>query len=395
MSFRASRKGGLGFGKKVVQLTGPQLDYCMECGVCTGSCPISRERSSYSPRQIIKRTMMDPGGDLLQSREIWACLSCGRCKVRCPVEIDFPEFNRSYRQAARRAGNLPLAAHHGLLETIVRLQTRDLTQRRTGWAEEAGLFRERGDYFYFVGCLPYFEVIFRYLDLSSLDIARSVLGLLNRIGLEPVISNEERCCGHDALWRGDEDTFRELARRNLEMIKASGAKTVLFSCPEGYFTFRHHYPQYFGELGFEVVHLTEFLARELPGAGLSFPSSPQTDLTFQDPCRLGRWAELYEPPRQVLQLLPETRLVEMERHKENALCCGTAAWMECSDCSKAIQVERLQEALQTGARTLVTACPKCQIHLTCALSGTGLELRVTDLFTYLAERLCGDETQGP
>ena len=86
-------------------------------------------------------------------------------------------------------------------------------------------------------------------------------------------------------------------------------------------------------------------------------------------------------------MLPEIQLVEMERNRENALCCGTSAWMECSGYSKAIQTERMQEAIQTGAKTLITACPKCQIHFTCAQSGTDINLKVIDIFSYLSQRL--------
>ena len=187
-----------------------------------------------------------------------------------------------------------------------------------------------------------------------------------------------------------EATFRELASWNLEVIQAAGAKTVLFSCPEGYSTFKDYYPQYFGELPFEVVHLTELLAREIPNAGLVLRPSSAGAVTYQDPCRLGRWAGIYEPPRQLLNLVPETKLIEMERNRENALCCVTTAWMECSSCSKAIQIERLMEAQQTGAKELITACPKCQIHLTCAQSGENMDIQVKDIYTYLAERLDRD-----
>jgi Fe-S oxidoreductase len=107
---------------------------------------------------------------------------------------------------------------------------------------------------------------------------------------------------------------------------------------------------------------------------------------------LGRLAGIYEPPRQLLESLPNTDLVEMERNRQNALCCGTSAWMECSSYSKAIQVERMQEAVQTGAQTLITACPKCQIHLTCAQSGTLSDLKVIDLYTYLRRRLSVTKT---
>ena len=368
-------------------LTQKQIDYCMECGLCTGSCPISRELSTFSPRQMIKRAVLDPDGGLAGSREIWACLSCANCSGRCPAEIDFPEFIRSHRQQARRAGNLPQESHHGIMQAIAGLQTRNLNQQRTAWAQEAGSFRDTGQYFYFVGCLPFFDVTFRYLNLSPLETARSMLTLLNKMGIEPVISDQERCCGHDALWCGDHTTFQKLAEWNLEMIRASGAKTVIFSCPEGYVTFKNYYPKHFGALPFEVIHMTEFLARELPKTGLAFQASSAETVTYHDPCRLGRLAGIFEAPRQLLGMLPEIKQVEMERNRENALCCGTSAWMECSSYSKAIQTERMQEAIQTGAQTLITACPKCQIHFACAQSGTDINLKMVDLYTYLNQRL--------
>ena len=232
-----------------------------------------------------------------------------------------------------------------------------------------------------------FDVTFRYLNLAPLETGRSVLALLNKMEIVPVISNDERCCGHDALWCGDDKTFRRLAKWNLEVIKSSGANTVLFSCPEGYVTFKKYYPKYFGELPFEVLHMTEFLARELPRTGLTFQPSSSGSVTYHDPCRLGRLAGIYEPPRQLLQFLPEVQLVEMERSRENALCCGTSAWMECSSFSKAIQTERIQEAIQTGAQTLITTCPKCQIHFKCAQSNLDSDLKIVDIYTYLAEHL--------
>ena len=368
-------------------LTQKQIDYCMECGLCTGSCPVSREMSTFSPRQIIKRAVLDPDGGLVGSREIWACLSCASCSGRCPAEINFPEFIRSYRQQARSEGNFPQESHHGILQTIAGLQAHNLNQKRTGWAQKAGVFRNTGQYFYFVGCLPFFDVTFRHLNLSPLETARSILTLLNKMEIEPVISDDERCCGHDALWCGDHTTFRKLARWNLEVIKSSGAKTVLFSCPEGYVTFKNYYPKFFGALPFEVMHMSEFLARELPGTGLSFQASSSEPVTYHDPCRLGRLAGVFDAPRQLLQMLPGIQLVEMERNRENALCCGTSAWMECSSHSKAIQTERMREAVQTGAQTLITACPKCQIHFTCAQSGTDTNLKVIDLYTHLKESL--------
>lgn len=367
-----------------------QIAYCMECGVCTGSCPISGKMSSFSPRQMIKRALMDRDETVVKGRELWACLTCARCSTRCPAQIDFPEFARQHRLLARKEGNLPQLSHHGTLQAIAALHTRNIKQQRTDWAKEAGSFKDQGDVFYFVGCAPYFEAVLKPGE-GALEVPRSVLTLLNRMGVEPVISDDERCCGHDALWSGDEKTFMKLAEKNLEVIRGSGAKTVVFSCPEGYTTFKNHMPKYFSELPFEVLHVTEFLARELPGSGLSF--SPASDngkgaVTYQDPCRLGRIAGIYDAPRELIRLVPEVSFEEMPRNRENAVCCGTSAWMECSNCSKAIQVERLQEAHEIGARTVITSCPKCRIHLSCGQQNTDLtDMEVVDLFAFLLKHL--------
>lgn len=370
-------------------LSQQQIDYCMECGVCTGSCPVSRVMPTFSPRQMIKRSLMDRDETVLQSRELWACLTCARCSSRCPVQIDFPDFARTHREMARKEGSLPQLTHHGALQAIIQLQTRNIRQKRTDWARDVGKFQATGDTFYFVGCAPYFDAVIKYGD-TSLEMARSVLTLFNRIGIEPVLSDDERCCGHDALWSGNEELFRRLVSLNLEVIRGSRAKVVVFSCPEGYATYKYHVPKYFGELPFEVLHTTEFFARELPGAGIAFRPASESNrevVTYQDPCRLGRVAGIYEAPRELLKMLPETTFQEMGRNRENALCCGTATWIECSNYSKTMQIERLEEARGVGAGTMVTTCPKCRIHLTCAQSNTDLNLNIVDLYTFLLNRM--------
>lgn len=362
-----------------------QIDFCMECGVCTGSCPVSRMMPAFSPRQMIKRTLMDQDHTVVQGRELWSCLTCARCSVRCPAQIDFPAFVRTHRKKAWKQGLLPRFSHHGTLQAIAALQTRNVRQQRTEWAREAGRTRETGETFYFVGCAPYFETVLKP-GTGALEVAKSIIGLFNRLGIEPVISDRERCCGHDALWSGDEVTFRKLAEINLEVIRSAGAKTVLFSCPEGYTVFKDHLPRYFGELPFEVLHLTEFFPRKFQEAGLTFKANGDPEnrvLTYQDPCRLGRQSGIYEAPRQLLRLIEGIQFVEMERNRENALCCGTSAWMECSNCSKALQNERLQEARESGAQTVITACPKCRIHLVCAQENTDYRLTIEDLYHFL------------
>jgi len=369
-------------------LTREQVDYCMECGVCTGSCPVSRVIPTFSPRQMIKRALMDKDDTILHSRELWACLTCARCSVRCPVGIDFPEFARVYREGARKEGNLPQLSHQGTLQAIMTLQTKNIKQQRTAWASEVGKFKASGDLFFFVGCAPYFDAALKFGN-AALEAAKSVLQLLNRMGIEPVMSDNERCCGHDAFWSGDEETFRVLASKNVALIRATGAKKVLFHCPEGYTTFKDHVPRVLGDLPFEVLHVTELLAREIPKSRVKFVAhgSKGATVTYQDPCRLGRKAGIYDAPRDLLKLVPDVHFEEMGRCRENAQCCGTSAWIECSSASKALQVERLEEARETGATKLITACPKCQIHFNCAKSNTDLTVEIEDIYSFLLDHV--------
>jgi heterodisulfide reductase subunit D len=269
------------------------------------------------------------------------------------------------RAEAFQAGQRGIYAHNGILQEVMRIQTMNVNQDRTKWLNHDMQVSEDGEIFYFVGCLPFFEVIFADLGVKALDIARSAVRLLNRVGIAPIVSNGERCCGADLLLAGDVDSFRKLAQLNIETIKASGAKKVVFTCAECYNAFKNDYPAYVGQPPFELMHLTELLADRMDDQGLAFEPMPER-VTYHDPCRMGRYLKVYEPPRTVLTGIPGLELVEMEDNRERAMCCGSTAWVNCSGCSKLIQREKLRQARETGARVMLTTCPKCQIHLACA-----------------------------
>jgi heterodisulfide reductase subunit D len=363
-----------------------QAYYCLDCGVCTGSCPVSRYQPTFSPRLIVERALLGLGDELLKDQDIWSCLTCSRCFERCPTSINFPTFMRLLREEALKRGTKPVYAHHGMLQTIMELQTQGAKQRKTEWAREAGRVAEQGETFFFVGCMPYFQVIFRDLGVDSLAVSRNVVKVLNAAGIDPVVSDGESCCGHDMLWNGQIETFRKLGARNLEVIRSSGARRVVFQCPEGYHTFKYQYPEYFGDLGFEVVHFYDLVAQMLAEGSLKVRNGAGS-ITYHDPCRLGRMAKIYDGPRAILAKVAGEKFVEMERNRENSICCGTSGWANCSVNSKQIQMERLREAKATGAETLVTACPKCQIHLSCALANLELNLKIKDLTMLLAEAM--------
>jgi Fe-S oxidoreductase len=336
---------------------------------------------------MVEKVLMDQEENPLEDINIWSCLSCGQCSTRCPSEIDYPEFVRMVREEAVRQGKGGTPAHRGLFQSIMRLQTLDVKQSKTDWAREIGRVAERGDTYYFVGCAPFFDVEFHDdWQLDAMDSPRGVLKLLNASGIEPVVHDDERCCGHDLLWNGNKEDFAKLAKRNVELIRSLGCKRVVFQCPEGYQTFKKYYPEVVGDLNLEIVHFYELLLDEVKSGKVTFEPLEGV-VTYHDPCRLGRQAGIMDAPRELIQSIPGITLKEMEHNRQSGLCCGTSAWMNCSSCSKDIQKIRLNEAQAVGAETLVTACPKCRMHLTCALRDTEMTVKIRDLNDLLAQSL--------
>jgi Fe-S oxidoreductase len=269
------------------------------------------------------------------------------------------------------------------------MQDPGLRQNRLGWIGDDLRVAERSDTLFFVGCLPYYDALFRPLGFEGVKIAQAAVRILNRLGIEPQVLAGERCCGHDQLWQGDVGTFEALVRLNVEEIKASGARRIVTTCPECARTLKLDYPRVAGSQGWEVLHISEAVA----AGRLEYAAEGEqtlTRITFQDPCRLGRHMGVYDAPRAALAGLG-VELVEMERSRAAAVCCGTSCWASCGRVSKQIQGERLREAKATGAAMLVTACLKCQIHFLCAqddpLLGEQLAIQVRDLTTVVADRL--------
>jgi len=361
--------------------------YCLDCGKCTGNCPVALHDEAFSPRALVRSVLLGEGEELAHSRLLWSCLTCRMCQERCPSDVQFIDFQRKIRAVYRDLGQREFCSHGGAFQTLQRIMTAPrLKQDRLGWVTRDLDISPRGETLYFVGCLPYFDALFQDLGVGSLDTARSTVRILNALGIRPRLLENERCCGHDLLWTGDEEHFLTLARHNVREIEKRRIKRVVFSCPEGYRTFKKDIPEFLGPLTFEVIHLSELLAEaQLPLGTL------ERSVTYHDPCRLGRHMGIYEQPRETLRSIRGLELREMYHHGHTALCCGTSAWMNCDRASKAIQMERLQEARQTGAELLVTACPKCHIHLACAMKDQhlngSLDIEIKDFATVVAESL--------
>jgi Fe-S oxidoreductase len=345
---------------------------------------------------MVEAAITDGAGRLLHDDHLWACLTCGRCTQVCPSDVRFLGFVRDMRTLARDADEKGHCSHGATIQTWMRMMAQpDLQQNRMDWLTGDGdtpphlralRTAETSDTVFFVGCLPYYETLFSKIGAQGVEIAQATVKVLNLLDIEPVVLADERCCGHDLLWEGELDTFRRLADLNAERLRATGSRRIITACPECARTLKLDYPQYVGDLGMEVMHISQLLAENAS----RLPIQKTREVTYHDPCRLGRHMGIYEEPRHVLAVLG-MEVVEMAHSGARALCCGTSAWTHCGATAKSLQVDRLREAQATGAETLVTSCAKCQIHFKCALDdprlGDELNVEIRDLVTLVAQAI--------
>jgi len=368
--------------------------YCLDCGKCSSVCPVTLHlvEGYTSPRLLVETALACGADTTLDDPLLWSCLTCRRCSEICPSEVDFSSFIQHMRQLASNQGNEGPCTHGGVVQSWMRMMSSaDWRGERLDWIGPNLEIDEDSETIYFPGCLAFFDSAFRDLGIEGLDIARSAVRILNALGIQPRVLEDERCCGHDLYWQGEMETFRNLASQNLEAIHRSGAKRILTTCPECAYTLKHTYAEEVGDPGVEVFHLAQFLAEQgsLPRL-VEEPPAGRSAVTYQDPCRLGRYEDVYQQPRDLLEEFGFD-LIEMEHNRQESICCGTSCWTSCGQVNKRIQVDRLHEARTTNADLLVTACPKCQIHLKCAqndpVTREEIAIPIRDLTTLLAEKL--------
>ncbi|UCG03936.1 MAG: (Fe-S)-binding protein [Candidatus Heimdallarchaeota archaeon] len=326
---------------------------CFQCGLCTSVCPL-RKVSKYNPRGIIHSALL---GHSLNNDDLTICLTCSQCFEGCPQEIDFPAFIRESR------ANIILGeenfAHHNIFN-LLQIFMAQMTESGMNFSFEGDSSSE-SDIAYFPGCIDLFD---RFLDLKTVkfhDIGQSAINVINKVGIKPNILSL-KCCGHDAYWTGDNDSFDKVRDYNTQVIKSAEIKTLIVSCAECYYTFKQLY-----ELdSIKVQHISQFI--EEHQEKLEYKDDSSINLTYHDPCRLGRFMREYESPRNVLKK-SGTSMTELLNNRENTSCCGVSAWLRCDDQSRAIMLKKLEEATQAVGNegTLVVGCNKCYAHLNCVL----------------------------
>jgi len=344
---------------------------CVECGKCTTVCQVAKYDTDFAPRTIVLRSMEGIVENISSDRDIWSCVTCEQCNAMCPYKVDYSGFIRGMREEAVALGAVPTCSKGGLIHATQRIMARtDLKQRRLDWVKEDMKVAEKGDVFYFVGCLPHYDAIFYDReDLRLQDICESAVRIMNKAGVVPVVSGDEKCCGHDLNWTGDRDAFEKLMDHNVELIRKSGAKKVVFTCPECYRTFNMDYQELLGDLEFEMVHISDYIQGLIESGELKVDESAaaKDKFSYHDSCRLGRHSGVYDSPRALAKAFSGDGFVEMENIRDKAVCCGVSAWSNCTSDVKKMQIERVMEAKKAGADRMLMFCPKCLIHLKCAV----------------------------
>ncbi len=381
---------------------------CTECGRCSDQCPATRTGKRLSPKHLtidIRDHMYEHDGALIAAARrgdndafeplvpavvhpevIWACTTCGACEQECPVFISYiDKIVGLRRHQVMEAGEFPeqlQTAFRGL-ETVGNPYSFDNGQR-AAWAEglDVPLRSEKPDaeYLWWVGCGPSF-------DDRSRRIARAFAKLLKAAGVDfAILGPEEMCTGDPARRAGNEYLFEILARQNVETLNGFQVRKIITTCPHCYNTLKNEYPAFDGR--YEVIHHTELLA-DLLRSGRLRPEKPvHGTIAYHDSCYLGRYNDVYDPPREILRRIPGLHVVEAKESRDRGMCCGAGGaqmWKEEEPTSREkVNHARARQLLrvlpnptvqreQTGCRAVATACPFCKTMISDALTDLGHE----------------------
>jgi len=359
---------------------------CYQCGKCDVVCPWNRVRN-FSIRKIIREASL--GLTAIEEEEIWRCTTCGTCPAECPRGVEQIELGVSLRRVAAGYEVFPASARaartaRGSLLTDGNPLS-EAREKRADWAEGIPLrpFEEGMELLYFVGC-------YYAYDPRLKRVAAATARILERAGVSfGTLGTRESCCGESIRKTGGEEVFKALARENIKTFVDRGVKKILVASPHCYHTFKNEYPELM--VRFEVVHLSQLLLRLVEEGRLEPRRELRRQVTYHDPCYLGRHNGIYDEPRELLRRLPGLELAEMPDSRRRSLCCGGGGgriWMDTPKGERFAEL-RIAQARELGASVLATACPYCITMLEDARLSSGDEdaLQVRDLVELVEEAL--------
>jgi Fe-S oxidoreductase len=368
-----------------------------QAGSATG-LPGHFQPSWLSPDQVAAAVAANGGdrplgGGTIADETLWACTMCGACMDQCPVLIEHvPKIAEMRRHLVLDKSRLPREAETALrsIENVANPYGAS-HQTRADWAKDLAvpLLSERPDaeYLYWVGCAASF-------DDRARSIAAALVGILKAAGVDfAILGTEERCTGDPARRIGNEYLFQERARENIEVLNRRGVRKIVTACPHCFNTLANEYPDFGGR--YEVVHHTQLIADLLREGRITLRRPLDETLTYHDSCFLGRWNGVFTPPREILEQIPGLRLVEMARSRTEGMCCGAGGgrmWME--EAQPRVNHRRLDQAVETRATKVATACPFCLTMFDEGIASKQLQERLAaeDVAVYVARAMdAGDE----
>jgi Fe-S oxidoreductase len=335
-------------------------------------------KTQLNPRSLIYRLLVAGNGFDIESREeLWDCTTCATCYSRCPKLVNPMAAVIALRSAFVERGRV-----HPNVKTALESTFRygnPLTmprEERGAWVEDLKLksMDESAEYLYFVGCTPSY-------DPRVQGVARSLARLMQAGELDfGILGKDENCCGSEAYRLGEVGLFEMMVEENTELYKSVGIQKMFTTSPHCFNAFKNDYPKN----GMQVQHYTQVLAELIGNGKLPFSKTFEQTVTYHDPCYLGKHNGVFDEPRMVLNHIPGLNLVEMDRSREKSLCCeggGGRMWLEGTNPGTRLAQQRIQEAIDTGAQVLATACPFCLLTLEEAVKhlNAGDRLRVMDI----------------
>ncbi|MDH3253481.1 MAG: (Fe-S)-binding protein [Acidobacteriota bacterium] len=349
---------------------------CVECKRCTEQCPAATCDQELNPRGFILDGRAALGveapfiGTVISATALGQCTSCGACESICPVGIEHLQVLMGAKRAQALASGKDMVAGE-FLESVDRYGNpfKSATSTRKALLEEVGIpIYEAGttEYLLWLGCVWTYNEDAR----SSLE---ATIRVLDKAGVSYGVLEEESCSGHHSRRQGEELQFQTLAAENISRFKEHSVAKLVTPCPHCFHTFRREYPTVDEEFEIETIHHSELFVQLLQQGRLSLSGdgADGRQLTFHDPCYLGRYENVFDAPRDVIERAG-FRITELPRRRRRSFCCGggSAGFAREQDVARRVDQERKQEIAASGAATLVTACPECKMMLDAAVEET-------------------------
>jgi len=382
---------------------------CTECGRCQSQCPAWHTEKPLSPKMLIM-AMRDHALTKVPSEVpivgsahenainpdvLWSCTTCGACVNECPVDIEHVDHivnMRRFQVLVESEFPSELGGTFRNLEKAGNPWGANRTDR-DAWINEVdfpvrvidSVIPEDVEYLFWVGCAGAYEE-------RAKKTTKAVAELLYMAGVSfGVLGKRETCTGDPARRAGNEFLYQILSRENIETLQEAfgsrGVKKVVVTCPHCFTTIGRDYKQQGFEL--QMVHHTQLLNTLIKEGKLkTSPHKADKKLTYHDPCYLGRHNQIYQPPRELLESTGVS-VTEMPRNQERSFCCGAGGgrmWME-ENLGTRINLNRVDEAIATGADQVAVACPFCRIMVSDGMTARESTTEVLDVAQVLLNNL--------